>query len=226
MLSGRSSSKISAPAAPLMDYNTGQLDAATLARLFGLAALGLLLGVFPGGAVALLCRPSPYGEWGAWSVLGFALGNSWALCGLLLAWWSLGEWRAERRAFRNRQEESFALEMELRHAQGGVIVEEHSNEWELRADKPDEVLWFLVAMHRAAHEGHDAPWVLRRVCDEGVWIGNRKIAINTNQARWMVDNLASMGLIAGRTERHPGRWVPQTLEDAVGIFERNGKKVL
>jgi hypothetical protein len=226
MLSGRSTQRTTAPAAPLMDYNTGQLDAATLARLFGLAALGLLLGAFPGSALALLCRPSAYEAWGAWSVLGFALGTSWAFGGAALATWSLGEWHAERRAFRQRQREAFELELELREAQGGVIIEEHSNEWELRADKPDEVLWFLVAMHRAAQEGREAPWALRRVCDEGVWVGNRKIAINTNQARLMVDNLATMGLITGRTERHPGQWVPATLDDAVSLYERNSKKVL
>jgi hypothetical protein len=226
MLAGRSSSRVTAPAAPLMDYNTGQLDAVTLARLFGLAAVGLLVGVFPGSAIALLCRPSPYGEWGAWSVLGFALGGSWALCGMLLAWWALGEWYAERRAFRRRQDEAFALELELRESQGGVIVEEQSNEWELRADKPDEVWWFITAMHRAAVEGREAPWALRRVTEEGVWIGNRKIAINTNQARLMVDNLVQMGYITGRTERHPGRWVPATLDDAAVIYDRNAKKVL
>ena len=226
MLTARSTQRTTAPAPALMDYNTGQLDAATLARLFGLAALGLLLGVFPGSAVALLCRPSAYGEWGAWSVLGFALGVSWALGGAALATWSLGEWHAERRAFRQRQREAFALELELREAQGGVVIDETSNEWELRADKPDEVLWFIVAMHRAALEGREAPWALRRVTEEGVWLGNRKIDINTNQARLMADNLATMGLITGRTERHPGRWTAQSLDDAVEVFVRNGKKVL
>jgi hypothetical protein len=125
------------------------------------------------------------------------------------------EWRARH-----------AVALDAFQAQGGQAVEELTNEWELRADKPDEVWYFITAMHRAVQAGQDAPWVLRRVCEEGVWMGNRKLAINTNQARLMVDNLATMGYITGRTERHPGNWVPDTLDTAAEIYDRNAKKVM
>jgi hypothetical protein len=228
MLSGRSSSKMTAPAAPPMNLDSGKptpRDAITTGGVtlacWAAAALGAWIAVAfgPRGYEAL-------GDIGIGRGIGLSLGALMALTGL---WIGADFARLSRRgwvSYQDRLEEWHAVTANAWEAQGGQIVEEHSNEWELRADKPDEVLWFITAMHRAAHEGHDAPWALRRVCDEGVWIGNRKIAINTNQARLMVDNLATMGLITGRTERHPGRWVPQTLEDAVTIFERNGKKVL
>jgi hypothetical protein len=226
MLSGRSTYKTTAPAAPLIDYNTGRLEPRAIVWIFGIAAVGLLVLFVPGGALMILCQPPAYGDWGAWRILGFVAGGALAVLGVMVFWWPVSELRAERRAFRARQDESFETDIELRRQQGGVIVEEASNEWELRADKPDEVWWFITAMHRAVQGGHDAPWALRRVTDEGVWVGHRKIAINTNQARLMVDNLATMGLIRGRTERHPGQWVPETLDDAAELFDKNGTKVL
>jgi len=42
----------------------------------------------------------------------------------------------------------------------------------------------------------------------------------------MVDNLSTMGLIRGRTERHPGAWVPETLDDAAELYDKNAKRVL
>lgn len=226
MLSGRSSYRTTAPAAPLVDYNTGKLEPRAMVWVFGMAALGLLVLFVPGAALAIACRPPEYGDWGAWRLLGFATGGALSLLGLTVFWWPVSELRAERREFRERQRVSFDTDIELRHQQGGVVVEEVSNEWELRADKPDEVWYFITAMHWAVAQGQDAPWALRRITDEGVWLGNRKLAINTNQARQMVDNLATMGFIRGRTERHPGNWVPETLDAAVELYDRNAKKVL
>jgi hypothetical protein len=228
MLSGRSSYKATAPAAPPMAMDAGK-PSAREAMFAGGVALAFWGVAALGGWIAALFGPHQYETLGAIGIargIGLAFG---ALVGLSGLWLGLDFARLTRRGwldYQQRLADWHAVTIEAWEQQGGQIVEEQSNEWELRADKPDEVLWFLVAMHRAAVGGNEAPWALRRVCDEGVWVGNRKIAINTNQARLMVDNLATMGLITGRTERHPGRWVPATLDDAVTLYERNSKKVL
>jgi hypothetical protein len=228
MLTGRNSYKATAPAAPPMDLNRGE-PTPRAALLVGGVTIACWVAAAIGAWVATLFGPHGYerlGDIGLGRGVGATLGALMALTGL---WIGFDFARLTRRgwvSYQDRLDEWHAITATSWEAQGGQVVEEQSNEWELRADKPDEVLWFIVAMHRAIHEGREAPWALRRVCDEGVWLGNRKIDINTNQARQMADNLATMGLIAGRTERHPGRWVPQNLDDAVEVFVRNGKKVL
>ena len=226
MLSGRASYKSTTPAQPLIDYNTGRLEPRALLWIFGIALGGVLAGILPGTALLIALRPPEYGAWSGWAMFGSVIGGLWAFIGGCAFVWPLYEWGTERRAFRERQAESFSTDLELRRSQGGVVVEEVSTEWELRADKPDEVWWFITAMHRAVLGGDEAPWALRRVTEDGVWVGSRKIAINTHQARLMAQGLETMGLIAGRTERHAGRWTPETLDDALALFERNSKKVL
>jgi hypothetical protein len=228
MLTGRSSYKATAPATPPMSLDSGKPTPRD-ALLTGGVTLACWLGAALGAWVSVAFGPHGYegfGDIGLGRSIGAALGGLMTLTGL---WIGTDFARLSRRgwvSYQNRLEEWHDIVAASWEAQGGQMVEEASNEWELRADKPDEVWYFITAMHRAAMEGRDAPWALRRVTEEGVWMGNRKIGINTNQARLMVDNLTTMGLITGRTERHPGQWVPATLDDAVTLYERNAKKVL
>jgi hypothetical protein len=228
MLSARSSSKLTAPAQAPMSLDSGKPTPRD-ALLVGGVTLACWAAAAVGAWIATLFGPHGYEEIssiGLGRAIGMGLGLLMAGTGL---WIGIDFARLTRRgwvSYQDRLEDWHTIVANSWEAQGGQVVEEHSNEWELRADKPDEVWWFITAMHRAAVEGREAPWALRRVTEEGVWIGNRKIAINTNQARLMVDNLVQMGYITGRTERHPGRWVPATLDDAAAIYDRNAKKVL
>jgi len=228
MLSGRSTYKATAPATPPMDLDSGKpnardalLSGGVMVAFWGAAALG--------GWLAALFGPHGYeglGEICVARLIGWAFGLAVGLSGFLLG---LDFARITRRSwlsYERRKEEWQDATLAAWEQSQGQFVEEHTNEWELRADKPDEVWYFISAMHRAVQAGQDAPLALRRVTEEGVWMGNRKLAINTNQARLMVDNLATMGYITGRTERHPGNWVPDTLDKAAEIYDRNAKKVL
>lgn len=228
MLSGRSTYKATAPATPPMALDAGKphakdalLSGGVTLAFWGVATLG--------GWLASLFGPHAFegiGEIGVPRMIGFGFGLIVGLAGLGLG---LDFARLTRRGwldYQERLQEWHAVAVDAYQQQGGQVQEELTNEWELRADKPDEVWWFITAMHNQVQAGSDAPWVLRQITAEGVWFGNRKIAINTNQARLMVENCATMGLITGRTERHPGRWVPESLDDAAMIFERNAKKVI
>lgn len=228
MLSGRSTYKASTPAPPPMAMDAGKPSAreaifagGVALAFWGVAALG--------GWLAALFGPHGYeslGEIGIARMIGLAFG---ALVGGAGLWLGVDFARLTRRGwldYQQRLADWHDATLEAWQSQGGQAVEELTNEWELRADKPDEVWYFITAMHRAVQQGQDAPWALRRVCEDGVWMGNRKLAINTNQARLMVDNLATMGYITGRTERHPGNWVPSSLDQAAEIYDRNAKKVL
>jgi hypothetical protein len=228
MLSGRSTYKATAPAAPPMALDAGKphardaiLSGGVTLAFWGVAALG--------GWIAALFGPHGYeglGEIGAARLIGWAFGMAVGLAGFGLG---LDFARLTRRGwidYSRRLEEWHTVAVDAWQQQGGQATEELTDEWELRADKPDEVWWFITAMHSQVQTGQEAPWALRQITTEGVWFGYRKIAINTNQARLMVENCAAMGLIAGRSERHPGRWVPASLEDAALLFERNAKKVI
>lgn len=227
MLTGRSSYKATAPAPPPMDLDSGKPNARD-ALLTGGVTLAFWAAAAAGGWIAALFGPHGYetiGEIGIARLIGFAFGMLVGCAGLVLG---IDFARLTRRSwisYERRKEEWQDAALTAWEQQRGQVVEEQSNEWELRADKPDEVWYFITAMHRAARQGQDAPWALRRL-EEGVWMGTRKLAINSNQARLMVDNLATMGLIRGRTERHPGTWVPETLDDAAELYDRNAKRVM
>lgn len=228
MLSGRSTYKATAPAAPPMAMDAGK-PTAREAMLSGGVALAFWGVAALGGWVASLFGPHGFeglGEIGVARWIGLAFGCLVGLAGLALG---LDFARLTRKGWLDYQErlaDWHAVALEAWERSEGQATEELTNEWELRADKPDEVWWFITAMHAQVQQGQEAPWVLRSITSDGVWFGNRKLAINSNQARLMVDNCATMGLITGRTERHPGNWKPATLEEAAEIFSRNGKKVM
>lgn len=228
MLSGRSTYKASTPAAPPMDLNSGKPSGRD-ALVAGGVTVAFWAAAAAGGWIAALFGPHQYetlGSIGIARMIGYAFGMLVGVAGL---WLGVDFARLTRRSwldYYRRLAEWHEVTADSWQQQGGQAVEELTNEWELRADKPDEVWYFITAMHRAVQQGQDAPWALRRVCEDGVWMGNRKLAINTNQARLMVDNLATMGYITGRTERHPGNWVPSSLDQAAEIYDRNAKKVL
>lgn len=228
MLSGRASYKATAPAAPPMAMDAGK-PSAREAILSGGVALAFWGVAALGGWLAALFGPHGYetmGEIGIARAIGLAFGGLVGLAGLGLG---VDFARLTRRGwveYQRRLADWHEATLAAWERAEGQAVEELTTEWELRADKPDEVWWFITAMHYAVGQGQEAPWALRRITDEGVWFGNRKLAINTNQARLMADNLAAMGLITGRTERHPGNWAPTTLEDAADRFIANAKKVL
>jgi hypothetical protein len=221
MLSTRTHQKTTAPAPPLVDYNTGRLEPGAMVRIFGLAAVGLLAGAFPGGALALLCRPPEYGDWGAWRILGFVLGLCLGFLGLVVFWWPVSELRAERREFRERQRVSFDTDIVLREQGAGLVTHEEVSEFEYTAERDDHLFVVVAAFTREkAHNPHFTPSI-GHLTGRGVWIGNSKFAnVNSNQARVMLATLAEMGFIQGRDKGTAGEWAYSSVDDAIERFER------
>lgn len=228
MLSGRSTYKATAPAQPPMGMDAGKPSARD-ALFAGGVTVAFWAAAAVGGWLAALFGPHGYeglGDIGAPRLIGWGFG---LLLGLAGFWLGLDFARLTRRGwldYQQRLADWHAAAIDAYTAGGGQVTEELTNEWELRADRPDQVWFFITAMHQLASQGQDAPWALRRLVEDGVWLGGRKLAINTHQARLMVGNLETMGLIVGRSERQAGRWAPESIDEALALFERGAKKVL
>lgn len=221
MLSTKTHQRTTTPAAPLVDYNTGKLEPRAMLWAFGFAAAGVVALFVPGGALMILCWPPAYGDWGAWSALGFVTGGALTLLGLVVFGWPLSELWAERRAFRVRQADAFALDQELREQGGGLVVHEEVSEFEYTAERDDHLLMVALAFTREkARNSHWRPSI-GALTGEGVWIGQRKFAsVNTSQARLMLTTLAEMGFIEGRERGAAGEWRFTTADDAIERFEK------
>lgn len=223
MLTGRTGQRTTAPAAPLMDYEAGRSEPKKLAWAVAFAAGGMLVLLPLGGALAIVCRPPEYGEWGGWALLGFCVGIGVAILGLILAIVPMADVMADAAAHRRRVREAFQLELELRESAGGVVVHEEFEEFCFYAERPNDMLLIITALTRRAQT--DPQWrpSIATLIDEGVWVGRRKLGnVNTSQARKILTELSEMGFITGRTDGSAGEWVYKELDAAVDRYERKG----
>ena len=221
MLNMRKGERTTAPAMPLMDYETGRGDPRKLALAVGMSVLGIVV-IFPmGAALAILCRQPAYGDWSGWALLGHIVGWALAVLGLLVAGLPVSDYILDAALHRWRQHQAFDLEMKLRKTSGGVVVQETFEEFQFYAERPNDMLLIVTALTRRAATDTEFRPSIGALVDDGIWIGTRKLGnVNTNQARRILGELADMGFIVGRENGTSGSWAYQSVDDAVERFER------
>ena len=221
MLNMRKGERTTAPAMPLMDYETGRGDPRKLALATGMSVLGIAI-IFPiGAALAILCRQPAYGDWSGWALLGHIVGWALSVLGVVVAAVPVSDYLLDGALHRQRQRKAFDLEIQLRKASGGVVVQETFEEFQFYAERPNDMLLIVTALTRRAATDTQFRPSIGALVDDGIWIGNRKLGnVNSNQARKILGELADMGFIVGRENGTTGTWAYQSVDDAVERFER------
>ena len=221
MLNMRKGERTTAPAGPLMDYETGRGDTRKLALATGMSALGIAV-IFPvGAALAIFCRQPVYGDWSKWALLGHIVGWALGVLGIVVAAVPVSDYLLDAALHRQRQRKAFDLELALRKTNGGVVVQETFEEFQFYAERPNDMLLIVTALTRRAATDSQFRPSIGTLVDDGIWVGNRKLGnVNSNQARKILGELADMGFIVGRENGTPGTWAYQSVDDAVERFER------
>lgn len=219
MVNMRTGERATAPAAPLMDYETGRADPRKLVFAVALSALGIIVILPIGATLAILTSSGIYSN--AWAMLGHIVGWALGVLGFVVAAVPTSDYLLDGALYRRRQQDGFKLEMELRKKAGGVVTVEKFEEWQFYAQRPNDMVLIITAWtRRAATDPHFRPSIGILV-DEGVWLGNRKLGdVNTNQARLILGQLAEMGFITGRDKGAGGEWAYDSVDEALIRFER------
>ncbi len=219
MMNMRQGERVTAPAGPLMDYETGRADPRKLAIAVALSALGIIIIIPIGATLAILTISGIYSN--AWSMLGHIVGWALGVLGFVVAAVPTSDYLLDGSLYRRRQYDGFKLEMKLREKAGGVVTVEKFEEWQFYAQRPNDMVLIITAWtRRAATDPHFRPSIGMLV-DEGVWLGNRKLGdVNTNQARLILGQLAEMGFITGRDKGAGGEWAYDSVDEALSRFEK------
>jgi hypothetical protein len=205
VLNQREYTHITRPVSPPIDLDAGRLDVvrAALAGFFVLAAL--LLASLGGW---LLARMWAYSLLGV--VVGFVLAVVGLLFGSVVLWVSVREWLDHR----ERVADWHAVALDNYADAGGEVVE-HVSEWSFTASNPAHVLLMALWVQRAIADGRDTPWSNRSLAGP-MFISNRRVGDLTRPAaEEMGRQFARLGLIAGRSERYAGDWVPTSEAEVI-----------
>lgn len=216
----RQGERVTAPATPLMDYETGRADPRKLVWAAGLSALGIIVILPLGATLAILCSGGAFTGNG-WALLGHVVGWALGVLGIVVAAVPTSDYLLDGALYRRRQQAAFKLELELRKKAGGVVTSEKFEEWQFYAQRPNDMVLIIAAFtRRKATDPYFRPSI-GDLTEDGVWIGNRKLGnVNTNQARLILEQLAEMGFITGREKGTSGDWVYDSVDEALTRFER------
>lgn len=223
MLTGRTGNRTTAPAAPLMDYESGKGDPRSMAWAVAFSAGGLLIALPIGGSLMISLRPPAYGEWGGWAILGFMVGFGVFALGVAMVLLSIIRYWADSKAHRQRLQAAFDLELELRQQAGGLVTYEEFEEFQFYSERPNDMALVIMALTRRAATDPQFRPSIATLIDEGVWLGRRKLGnVNTSQARKILTDLADQGFIVGRTDGAAGEWKYKSVDEALDRYERRG----
>lgn len=222
MVNMRTGERATAPAAPLMDYETGRSDPRKLVWAIALSSFGILIVTPAGVALAILCSEGAFTGNG-WALLGHIVGWALGVLGFVVAAVPTSDYLLDAALYRRRQHDAFKLEMRLREKAGGVVTVEKFEEWQFYAQRPNDMVLVIAALtRRAASDPHFRPSIGLLV-EEGIWLGNRKLGdVNTNQARLILEQLSEMGFITGRDKGASGEWAYDSVDEALTRYERKG----
>lgn len=223
MLSGRTQSQTIRPAdPPAALISQGQLLTEHLRWFVGgglvLCVVGALLGLSGMALLPSYPEDAPLQNMAALAVLG--LGLLVAGVGLYVLTLPL----ARERSHQHRLNEWHAVTLAAHENGYGLIVEQDMTEWSLKLDSAGAMLAAIVALHRHAERTGQAPSV--RTLERGIWLDSprgrqrRLFDVSNYQARELCAWLSETGLLDGRAPGQGGAWAPQSLDEAVTLFER------
>lgn len=191
------------PAQAPINLEVKQVDALHLVALGGIALGALCLA---GGAAALLfVAPAAALLW-----LMVVVGS--VVLAALLFWLISSEVQARIR-HNAMIMEWHAVMMEAHHNAGGIETETHTSAWELHADNPAHVLIAAIILHNRVASGES---LSVRACEGAMFLHGRRIGdLTRGGAASMLNRLAAMGLIEGRSPRSAGEWVAKSESEIV-----------
>lgn len=204
MLSGRTTTTVSAPAAAPVDFNAGKPTFGELAPLFGLALLALLP-IAMGGALLNWAFPKQGQELGGWQVLGLILGG-------LLIFAGGSFFRSLSSTVPNAVRDYYARINDWHYAQlekyeqgDGQITAVQVSEWEYSPIDPRKVAFALLAVYLSNPRSLSIDTLMKH----GLWVrvGQRSfplIKFTQDGAAAFLNLLAASGGITGRGPRTAG----------------------
>jgi hypothetical protein len=237
---GTTQTQLTKPATTPVNLDTGKPEIFDLIKI-GLSgascilasALGLWVAAAFGSHTpfeAIFSFAQPGTEFiGWWRVIGWFAG--WALG---VTFWLFGygfystfaDMVAEYRAWRMRVDQWNDAALAAYNAQGGVETEQTYTEWEMQADNLQHVLLTAIGLHNRIQSGKT--FSINGLYNDGLILwGDHQRKFGTfataHQARLMLDRLAELKVIEGRSESVAGRWLPETLDETIETIERNWK---
>lgn len=216
MLSGRTTTTVSMPAAGPMDLNeAGRPQWRELLPLFGTALLGIVVAAL-GGVVFIPSLPGKYEEWGGWNVLGACTGLALMYGGG--SWfWSLRAALVGSVTGYQRRVEDWHNAMLDKYLDGdGQIVAQQISEW---AYNPLDLRSLLVA-YAAILASEPSRLTVDQLCQHGLWIriehrDMKVLTFTQDSAAEFLNMLADAKIIAGRGPRQAGQLLLDQPHDQV-----------
>lgn len=215
MLSGRSQTTLTAPAAPPVNLEPHLDWRAALLHLGG-AAICALLG-FGAAQLARAALDTPFGEPDGARWLTALFAGAFAFGGAFAAYRLLRSFLSEIESVRLRRQDWHNAALDTWYANAGQVVEETQTEWALRSDDPRHVLLFaMVCYWQATRRRQAAPWSIQQARrfelhdDRGATLIGET---SEDQARLFGDLLARAGIIVGRGERKAGQLAVATADE-------------
>lgn len=207
--SRREETRVKTPAPPPIDLDSGRLDVAR-AALAGGFSLGALVIAAAGGWLVVWSWST-----GAWFglVVGLVVNLVGLVFGGVVLWVSVSEWIDHR----ERVADWHAVALETYSAADGAQTMERVSEWELSADDPAHVLIAALWTHMRVRAGEENPYTVRKLLGP-VFLADRRVGdLSKGAAESMGKRFAALGLIAGRSERSAGEWMPESADDIVQL---------
>lgn len=204
MLSGRTTTTVTAPAAAPVDYNATRPTFGELAPLFGLALLALLP-IAVGGALLNWSFPRADRDLGGWQVLGLLLGGLLVFAGGSFFRALSSTVPAAVRSYYARINDWHYAQLEKYEQGDGQITAVQVSEWEYSSVDPRKVAFALLAVYLSQPRSLSIEALTRH----GLWlrVGQKSfplIKFTQDGAGAFLNLLAASGGIAGRGPRTAG----------------------
>ncbi len=206
MLSGRTTTTVSMPAAGPMDLNeAGRPQWRELAPLFGLGFIGILIAGI-GGVIMMLSRPSSVDSMGVWNVLGMSIGGAFAWGGYSMYKSLHGNITHGIRRYYDRVDAWNDAQLNKFIDGDGNVIAQQISEW---AYNPLDLRSLLVA-YAAILASNPNRLTVDQLCQQGLWIriehrDMKVLTFTQDSAAEFLNMLADAKIIAGRGPRQAGQ---------------------
>lgn len=217
MLSGRTTTTVSAPASGPMDLNeAGRPQWRELLPLFGVALLGIFVAAL-GGVLLILSMPGPYQQIGGWGALGICTGLALVYGGGSWFWGLRAALVGGVRGYQRRVDEwHYAMLTKYEDGDGRVVAQQVS-EWEYNPIDPRS----LLLAYAAILVGQPSRLTVDQLQSQGLWVrvAHRDMKVMTftqDSAALFLNLLAEAKVIAGRGPRQSGQLLLDQPSDQLG----------